>query len=145
MASLATLPISVIVHLWTIARYPHIAHKWVVTPDLYYVSLFPILGIATFIMCLRSLARRREVAPLLWNGALVLFSFVGLSVGMYPIMIPQVILPGVTVHGAAASPKTLMFMLIVTGVLIPVILCYTTYEFWVFHGKVNGSSYEDSE
>jgi cytochrome d ubiquinol oxidase subunit II len=142
-AALITFPISIVVHLWTVARYPHVADKWLAKPDFYYVSVFPALAVIAFVMCLVSLSRRREVAPLLWNGALILFSFVGLSAGMYPVMIPQVVLPGVTVHGAAASPKTLMFMLVVTAAVIPFILCYTTYEFWVFRGKMSGSSYDD--
>ena len=145
IAALVTFPISVIVHLWTVVRHPHVAHKWVAPPDVYYVSFFSVVALAAFVMCLSSLSRRREVAPLLWNGALIFFSFVGLSVGMYPVMIPQVVLPGVTVHGAAASPKTLLFMLVVTGALIPVILSYTAYEFWVFRGKLSGSSYGDSD
>jgi len=53
--------------------------------------------------------------------------------------------PAITVSAAAASPATLMFMLVVTAILIPVILTYTAYEFWVFHGKVEEGSYSDEK
>ena len=39
-------------------------------------------------------------------------------------------------EGVAASPQTLMFMLVVIGLLLPVILFYTTYTYRVFRGKV---------
>jgi len=56
---------------------------------------------------------------------------------MYPHMIPNVISEAVTFQKAAASPQTLIFMLIVVGTVIPIILIYTSYEFWVFRGKVD--------
>lgn len=52
-------------------------------------------------------------------------------------MIPSVISGALTVQAAAAAPKTLIFMLVVLSVVIPVILVYTTYEFWVFRGKAS--------
>ena len=60
-------------------------------------------------------------------------------------MIPQVISPVITVHNAAASSGTLMFMLVVTVILVPVIFVYTAYIYWVFHGKVTKEGYEETE
>lgn len=133
--SVATLLIAVAVHVWTIALYPYVARKWTVYPDVLAVASFPSLTVVAIAMYFRALHKRREVAPLLWNAAIVLFSFIGLSIEMYPNMIPHVIYTGLTVSGAAASPPTLVFMLVVTAFLIPVILMYTAYEFWVFRGK----------
>lgn len=95
-------------HLWIIARYPRVAKKWSTLPDLLYVGVFPLLALLAFIMLFQSLRRHREFAPLLWNAAIVLFSFIGLSVGLYPDMIPDVISQPVTVKQAAASPKTFL-------------------------------------
>ena len=83
-----------------------------------------------------SLWKRHENAPLLLNVAIIIFSFAGVSLGLYPHMMPNVIGEAITVQKAAASPKTLIFMLIVVAVMIPIILIYTSYEFWVFRGKV---------
>jgi len=55
----------------------------------------------------------------------------------YPQMVPNVIGEAVTVANAAAASQTLMFMLIVVVVLLPIILIYTSYEFWVFCGKMS--------
>jgi cytochrome d ubiquinol oxidase subunit II len=145
ITSIVTLPVSVAVHLWVIRTYPHVLHKWTRWPDLFYVSSFLLLTVVAFLMFLRSLQKRFEVAPLFWNAAIILFSFIGVSIALYPYMIPHVISPVITVHNAAASSGTLMFMLVVTAMLVPVIFVYTAYIYRVFSGKVTGEGYEEAE
>jgi cytochrome d ubiquinol oxidase subunit II len=141
VASVLTLMVAVTVHLWTTARYPYMAQRWTTTPSLYYVAGFLLLAVIAFGMFFISLHKRREHAPLFWNVAIILFSFISLSTGLYPHMIPNVIASPITVQRAAASPKTLMFMLTVMVVLIPVILTYTSYKHRVFRGKVTLTDY----
>ena len=88
-----------------------------------------------FFLVFRSLYKKRETAPLVWNAVTVVLGFTGLSVSLYPNMIPHLVSP-VTVDQAAASSSTLIFMLAVTGLLIPVILFYTAYTYRIFRGKV---------
>jgi cytochrome bd-type quinol oxidase subunit 2 len=42
----------------------------------------------------------------------------------------------VRIENAAASPKTLVFMLTGIGMLLPVMLIYNGYQYLVFRGKV---------
>jgi cytochrome d ubiquinol oxidase subunit II len=135
-ASVVTLFISVGVYVWTTARYPFMARKWARVPDLFTTGFFPLLAGAAFIMYFRSLWSHRGFGTLLYNFAIVLFSFTGLSVGLYPYMIPNVIASPVSVIEAAASPQTLWTMLVVMLFLLPVILGYTLYSYLVFRGKV---------
>ena len=109
-------------------------------PAVYYVSVLPFLTGLGFFMVLRGLYKRRETAPLVWNAITVALGFGGLSVSLYPHMMPHVVSP-VTVEQAAASPSTLIFMFVVTGLLLPVILFYTTYTYRVFRGKVKAQEY----
>ncbi len=139
--SFLTLVISVAVHIWTVRNQPHLVERLTTFPGNTLIPLFVGLTIISFFMYFRALYRRSEVAPFLWNIAVILFSFVGLSAGMYPYMIPNVISSPVTVQEAAASPETLWFMLIVTLVLLPVILVYTAYKHRVFKGKIRESDY----
>ena len=85
-------------------------------------------------MFLKSILKHRDLAPLLWNVAIILFSFLGLSFGLWPYMIPGTG-EAITFHNAAGSSQTLTFMLIVMVVLTPVILVYHNYQYWVFRGK----------
>ncbi|HOI94075.1 MAG TPA: cytochrome d ubiquinol oxidase subunit II [Syntrophobacter fumaroxidans] len=140
-ASLMTLGISILVHFFTAAKYPQMVRKLTTLPEAYSVAVFPVLAAFCFVMLFVSLRRKRELAPLLWNAGIILFSFIGLSLGMYPDMIPNVVSSAVTVHAAAASKDTLEFMLQVTSVLLPVILVYTGYKHRIFQGKVITEAY----
>jgi len=133
--SAVTLVLSSAVFLWTNLRYPHALEKWISQPDIFYVILTPVLTGAGFALLFRSLLMRQEAAPLFWNAATVALGFLALSINMYPQMIPHIVSP-VTIDQAAASPRTLIFMLVVTGILLPVMVFYTTYTYRVFRGKV---------
>ncbi len=135
-ASILTLIISLIVHFLAAAKYPNLVDKLMSPPGVYTISALLALAVFCFIMLFAGLKRRREATPLLCNIGIILFSFAGLSLGMYPDMIPNVISSPITVRRAAASPQTLEFMLVVMIVLIPVILAYTGYKHRVFRGKV---------
>jgi cytochrome d ubiquinol oxidase subunit II len=66
---------------------------------------------------------------------------VGLSAGIYPVIIPG--LTGhITVHQASAHPTTLIFMLVAVAILFPVIFVYTIYTYRVFGGKTREETYE---
>ena len=133
--SAGTLMLSASVYLWVNLMYPNAGGKWISSPGFYYVAAAPFLSGLGFLAVFRTLRERKETAPLLWNAATVALGFLGLSVSLYPHMIPHVVSP-VTVDQAAASPSTLIFMLVVMGALVPVILIYTTYTYRVFRGKV---------
>jgi cytochrome bd ubiquinol oxidase subunit II len=139
-AAFLTFIIAIAIYVWTIARHPYMAAKWLAMPSLLNVAVFPFLALFAFIMCLRSLRGRSEFAPFLWNGAFVFFAFIGLSVGFYPYIIPNMM----TIKSAAvSSPKTLIFMLAVIIIVLPVILAYISYKHWVFRGKVGNGDYGD--
>ncbi len=137
--SAATLLVSSAVFLWANLRYPHAAQRWLSFPDLFLMMPAPVLTAFGFVMLFRSLHRRREGAPFFWNAFTVALGFAALSISMYPQMIPHALLP-VTIHEAAASRRTLIFMLVVTGVLLPIMVFYTTYTYRVFRGKVREQS-----
>jgi cytochrome bd ubiquinol oxidase subunit II len=133
--SVATLFVSVSVHLWIQWKYPHSVLKWVSFPDFYVAVFFPLLASLAFFFFFRSLSKRQGKAPFFWNIALVLFSFLGVSVDLYPQMIPSVDSP-VTANEASASSQTLLFMLVVMAILVPLIVFYTSYTYKLFSGKI---------
>ena len=64
--------------------------------------------------------------------SLFLLSFLGLGLVVFPYIIPTEI----TIYEAAASPSSLVFMIIFIGFLIPIMLAYNIYQYVVFRGKV---------
>ena len=61
--------------------------------------------------------------------------FVGLLISFYPYLVPT----SVTIWEAAAPDNSLGFLLAGAAVLVPVILLYTGYSYWVFRGKVDAA------
>ena len=133
--SLATLAIAVAVHVWTIYRFDHVAARWSRTPEAFFIGGTAALAAVAYILMLVGLKRRQTAAPLFFNATVVVLSFGATSLALYPEMIPSVSGPGLTVQEAAAAPQALMFMLYVSMVALPVIVTYTSYEYWVFRGK----------
>lgn len=134
IASVVAGLISAATWVWLPLRYPFMAEKFFRWPDQMLLAAFPFLAIVSFALFVRSIRRRYNLAPLLWNIAIILFSFLGLSFGLWPYMIPSG-QRAITIHEAAGSAQTLIFMLVVMVVLTPVILIYHNYQYWVFRGK----------
>jgi cytochrome d ubiquinol oxidase subunit II len=111
--------------------------RWLTLPDILFVAPVPILvGVLTLALW-RALVAKRELQPFLLTLGLFALSFAGLGVSMYPYIIP----PAVTIWDAAAPEKSQVFMLVGAAVLIPTILAYTAWAYWVFRGKVGSEGY----
>ena len=75
-------------------------------------------------MLIRSLRKGHEHAPFAYSLVVFLCSIAGLAISLYPYLLP----PTVTIAGAAASPKTQVFMLSGIGMLLPIMLIYNGYQ-----------------
>lgn len=127
-----------LVSLWTPLSHPRIAARWFTLPNLFYLSPVPILVAATAFGLWRAIVKRRERLPLFLSLALFLLGYAGLAISLWPHIVP----PDVTIWDAAAPAISQRFMLIGVLILIPVILAYTIYSYWVFRGKVRGGYHE---
>ncbi len=106
-------------------------------PLVYIFALIPLLGTLLIVLLLRSLYLQQERTPFIWTILLFLLSFLGLGLIVFPYIIPTQI----TIYQAAASPSSLVFMIIFVGFLIPIMLAYNIYQYVVFRGKVTGGNY----
>lgn len=106
-------------------------------PLIYIFALIPLLGALLIFLLLKSLYSNRENQPFVWTLLLFLLSFVGLGLVVFPYIIPTQI----TIYQAAASPSSLVFMIVFIGFLIPIMLAYNIYNYIVFKGKVVGEEY----
>ena len=75
--------------------------------------------------------------PFLCGLGLFLLSYVGLGISIFPMIVP----PSITIWQAATAPQSQAFLLAGTLVLLPLILAYTGYAYWLFRGKVSNSGY----
>jgi cytochrome bd ubiquinol oxidase subunit II len=68
--------------------------------------------------------------------AVFVLSYIGLGISFYPYIVP----PSVTIWSAAAPLESLSFLLVGASILIPLILAYTAWSYWVFRGKLDPSA-----
>jgi cytochrome bd ubiquinol oxidase subunit II len=52
------------------------------------------------------------------------------------LLYPTLVAPDITVHAAASPHSSLLFLTIGVGVVIPVVLTYQAFGYWVFRGKL---------
>jgi cytochrome bd ubiquinol oxidase subunit II len=84
----------------------------------------------------RSLNDRSEYAPFFASLGLFVMSYIGIAISLWPMIVPG----HFTLREAAASPSTQAFLLIGTLFLLPIILLYTAWSYWVFRGKVRSDA-----
>jgi cytochrome bd ubiquinol oxidase subunit II len=130
-SALAVAGFMIVVSIWTPLHDPSIPARWLSPPRLYVVWLFPLLGVSAFLLLLKALKVRRELMPFACSILLFLAGYLGLQTGIYPCAVP----PSVTLYEAAAQRQTLIFTLWGVGVVLPAVLAYTVYSYWVFRGK----------
>jgi cytochrome d ubiquinol oxidase subunit II len=128
----AVLAAIAVVSGWTPFLDPAIAARWFSWPNIAFLAPVPVLVMAIALGFFRSLAAEREVMPFVMASLLFLVSYCGIAISVYPFVVPR----SVTVWEAAAPPESLAFLLAGTAVLLPIILAYTSYSYWVFRGKI---------
>jgi cytochrome d ubiquinol oxidase subunit II len=111
--------------------------RWFAWPQVLFTAQVPLLvAIATFIF-FWSLRRLHNYTPFLVALALFALGLIGLGISLFPYVVPT----AVTIWDAAAPSASLKFMLPGVLVLVPIILAYTGYSYWVFRGKTGEEGY----
>jgi cytochrome d ubiquinol oxidase subunit II len=130
-AALAMGLVMAAVSLWTPFLDAKFMARWFSVPSLYYTALVPVLTFGLFVGLFASLNAKQDNRPFLFSVGLFVTSYIGLGISMFPLMVP----PHITIWQAAAPDSSLAFLLVGAVVLLPIILGYTAYSYWVFRGK----------
>jgi cytochrome d ubiquinol oxidase subunit II len=133
---LGTFGLIGLVSVWTPLLDPVFMERWFSFPAILYVAPVPILVLLAGWMLYAGIRGRRNHTPFFAALALFVLSYAGLGVSFFPYVIP----PAVTIYDAAAPDESLKFLLVGAAVLIPTILAYTGYAYWVFRGKVDAEA-----
>jgi cytochrome d ubiquinol oxidase subunit II len=110
--------------------------RWFSWPNVIFTAPVPIAVAGVTVLLLRALANKWDYQPFFLSLALFALSYAGLGISMYPYIVPQ----SITIWQAAAPESSLRFLLFGVAVLIPLILGYTAWAYWVFRGKVRPES-----
>lgn len=141
-AATATAALLAQVSVATLLVHPRIADRWgwegsgfdvaELAPKLP-IPLLGAVGLAAVVVGLR---RGLHATPFLGAMAVFLSGYLGLAVGFFPNIVPY----DVTFREAASADNALAFMLVGVGALLPLILGYTVWVYWVFRGKVTADA-----
>jgi cytochrome d ubiquinol oxidase subunit II len=123
--------------LWTPLLHPEIADRWFSPGNLVMFSPVPLLTAAAVIGLWRGIAKRQRFAPFLWGILIFMLCYTGLAVSLFPYIIP----PDITIWEAAAAPKSQLFMLYGAIPLLPIILGYTAYSYYVLWDATGHDTY----
>ena len=127
------------VSLATLSIHPRVAARWGVEANVIDVDRFlplapiPLLGLIGLAVLVTGLHRgTHHHRPFI--GALLFYvsGYLGLAAGFAPFVVPYAL----TYRQAAAADNALALMLAGTVVVLPLILGYTAWVYWIFRGKV---------
>ena len=126
------LGVTGIVSLWTPLAHADIAERWFSLPNIFWFMPVPLLVLLCTWALLRAVARNANYAPFLLTLTLIFLGYSGLGISLWPNIIP----PSISIWEAAAPPQSQGFILVGALFIIPFILMYTAWSYYVFRGKV---------
>jgi cytochrome bd ubiquinol oxidase subunit II len=112
------------------------ANRWFKWPNIVLTAPVPIAVAGVTVLLLRSLANKQDYRPFFLTLALFGLSYAGLGISMWPYIVPR----SITIWQAASPENSQVFMLFGVAILIPMILGYTAWAYYVFRGKVKPES-----
>jgi cytochrome bd ubiquinol oxidase subunit II len=124
------------VSIWTPLMSPRIAARWFSWPNIGFFSPVPILTLALAVLLVYGARAKREVLPFVCSVGLFFLSFTGLVISLWPYIAP----PSTTLWQASSSTVTHEFLMIGTAFVLPILIMYIVWSYWVFRGKVRGTT-----
>lgn len=136
--TLAVVVSIVVVSLWTPFVHADIAARWFSLPNLFFFAPVPVLVVLATWTLLKSLGGESHAAPFLLALFLLFLGYTGFGISLWPNIIP----PAISIWDAAAPAQSMGFALVGALFIIPFILAYTAWSYYVFRGKVrSGEGY----
>ncbi|HBC9223967.1 TPA: cytochrome d ubiquinol oxidase subunit II [Enterobacter cloacae] len=133
---IALIAVIAVVSIWTPLSWQYIAARWFSLPYFFWFAPVPLLVIIFSLWIWRlSYKLSSHALPFVLTLGLIFLGFAGLGISIWPNIIP----PNVSLWDAAAPSSSQRFMLPGALIIIPVILAYTGWSYYVFRGKVSGS------
>ncbi|MCG6233895.1 cytochrome d ubiquinol oxidase subunit II [Vibrio furnissii] len=126
------------VAVWTAWLNPQVADLWLSGHHWVFTASVEVLAVIAVALILRNLRKRHSYKPFVATLFLIALGYVSLMISIWPTIIP----PSVNFWQAASPLSSQLFALIGVLFILPVILAYTAWGYYVFRGKVQvGEAY----
>jgi cytochrome d ubiquinol oxidase subunit II len=120
------------VSVWTPIAHTQIRVRWFSWPNIAALAPVPVITGVLFLLVWRSLGRHRDVVPFIAALGIFAMAYLGLAISIFPMVVPYAF----SLWDASSTPKSQAFLMIGTLFLLPIILTYFGWSYWVFRGKV---------
>lgn len=131
---LGVLVIFAIISVWTPFVDDLVRERWF--SNLSVIWILPVLTLLCAWQIFRSVRNRSEGMPFVATMGLFIFTYLGLLVSRWPYVVP----PEYTLWEAASAYESQLFLLLGLLFVIPIVLAYTAWTYWVFRGKVRADA-----
>jgi cytochrome bd ubiquinol oxidase subunit II len=121
-----------LVSIWTPLMSDAVFTRWFSWPNILVLSPVPIATALVAVGTWRALNSMSHSGPFIGAVGLFALSYAGIGISLLPMIVPY----HYTLAQAASSPGTQAFLLVGTLFLLPIILVYSSWSYWVFRGKV---------
>lgn len=140
---MAMIAVIAIVSLWSPFLNPAFFQRWFALPGLFATALAPIAVLTLGLIFFRHLrhphiAAQHDSTPFFCGLGLFTICFLGLGYSIFPLIVP----PSITIWEAASPPASQGFLLAGTAVLLPIIIAYNLFAYWIFRGKVEPGAHD---
>ena len=133
-----TIAMIIVVSLWTPELQRAYLRHWYVWPRILYVIPVPILVAGLIVTFWRNITDPAvHLTPLLCVLGWFFLCFTGLGISIWPWIVP----PSIDIWKAASPLSSQWFLLAGAAVLIPVVIAYSSYAYWIFRGKIGNETH----
>ncbi len=126
----AVLVVFAIISVWTPFVKQEVFERWFSAIQV--IWILPALALYCAWKIFQSVRQRRDGMPFVATMGLFLFTYLGLLGSMWPYVVP----PEITLYDAASAWESQLFLLLGLLFVVPIVLVYTAWTYWVFRGKV---------
>lgn len=124
----------VVISIWMPLTDAKIFARWYSFPTIFYLTPFPIItGIVIYLVWKNLTTLTNEYKPFIYSIIIFLCSYAGIGISVYPYIIPNYL----SIWEASAPFTTLRFILIGVLIMLPLLLGYTGYAYYIFRGKAD--------
>ena len=126
------------VSIWTPFAMPKIDQRWFGWPNTLLLLPLPIVAVAAWFGILSMRWSPREWVPMALALLLFQISLAGLGASIWPAALPGVM----TIWEASSMHRTQAIVAGAIVVILPIILAYIGYGYWIFRGKTKPAADE---
>jgi cytochrome d ubiquinol oxidase subunit II len=110
-----------------------VKNLWFSLPNFFYLLPMPLFSAVILVVLWRDLHTASEFRPFFLSLGIFFMNYVGLGISMWPFLVPF----EVTFRQAAAAPESQSLLIVGTAVMLPVVLAYTAFCYYIFRGKTS--------